>query len=126
MQASESKIYAQIKSARTTLNNLTADNGPIQTQIKKDAEKKAYEVLNNNDLVLGTCVAAAMSLMMQDPVSFLHFHNLYPVRQGEDVAAYVQRCMPFFKEKFELMFNLARDEFAREVTNTAVSRVYLP
>jgi len=125
LQASESRISTQIKSARATLNELTAENWPIQTRIREDAEEKAYEVLNDNELVLGTCVAAAMSVMMQDPMLFLDFHNQYPVRQGEDTTTFIQRCIPFLKEKFELMFNQVRNEFAREVSNTAaVARGY--
>jgi hypothetical protein len=124
LQSSESKIYAQIKSARAMLNDLTAKNGPIQTQIREDAEKKAYDVLNNNELVLGTCVAAAISVMMQDPIRFIDFHNQYPMCRGEDTAAYIQRCMPFFKEKFESIFNRARADFAREVSNFAAVKQY--
>ena len=117
LKASELKTSELIKSARTTLNDLTAENGAIQTQIKKLAEKKAIEVLNNNELIFGTCVAAAMTVMMQDPVRFMNFHNQYPLRQGEESAAYIQRCMPFLKEKFELAFNRARADFAKGVSN---------
>ena len=92
LKASESKISAQIKSARATLNDLTADNGPIRMQIKEESEKKVYEVLNNDELMLGTCVAAAMSIMMRDPIRFINFHNKYPVRRGEDAITYIQRC----------------------------------
>lgn len=113
----ESSVRAQVQSKLLELKQLTSENGPIHTQIKVVAKKKAYEVLNNNELILGTCVAAAISVMMQDPFRFIDFHNQFPMRRGEDSTTYVQRCIPFFKEKFELMFNQVKADFARAVSN---------
>ena len=113
----ESSARAQVQAKLLELKQLMSENGQINTQIRVVAEKKAYEVLHNNELVLGTCVAAAMSVMMQDPIRFIDFHNQFPMRRGEDSTTYVQRCIPFFKEKFELMFNQVKADFARAVSN---------
>lgn len=122
IRATQLKSNAQVKSARATFDELTAEqDGPIQIKIKEVMAKEADEVLNNNKWVFDTSVAAGISIMMQNPVWFSNFRGLYPILPREGLAAYRQRCITFVRAKFLPVFDQVRAQFVRELSSTVLS-----
>ena len=116
----ESSARAQVQAKLLELRQLTSENGPLQTQIRKQAKQAALEVLNNDEVLFVTAIGATLTLINRDPMEFMRIYRRFPMNQGESTLEYIKRCLPYFKAQYASIYNYFRDDLSKQVSSSHV------
>jgi hypothetical protein len=101
---------------------LTSETGSIRKQVNRLIEEKTYEILNDNEGIVATFIAASLSVIEQDAVGLFVYYFQCPRQPGESREAFFHRFSPFWIKNYRPIFNKIQAELAQRLSDYFSSR----